>query len=142
MNIVNDEVASQIAAKVWQCSTKLFTFNSEKQLTECGKFTAQLRYKHRNVKCDFVVVEGNYCSIISYDLGVLKIVYSVQENDVICNQYSRLFQGIGKMKDTEVKLHIDNSNYGSCKSKSPMHSIRSKEGLGRLSANLITPRYY
>ena len=90
MNIVNDEVTSQIAAKVWQCSTKLFTFNSEKPLTACGKFTAQMRYKHRNVKCDFVVVEGNCCSIISYamafDLGVPKIVYSVQESDVICNQ--------------------------------------------------------
>ena len=44
-----------------------------------------MRYKHRNVKCDFVVVEGNCCSIISYviacDLGVLKIVYSVQVSD-------------------------------------------------------------
>ena len=57
VNIVNAEVASQIAAKVQQCSTKLFTFNSEKPLTAGGKFTAQLRYKHRNVKCDFVVVE-------------------------------------------------------------------------------------
>ena len=98
--IVNDEVASQIAAKARQCSTKLFTFNSGKPLTACGKFTAQLRYKHRNVKCDFVVVEGNCCSIISYamacDLGVLKIVYSVQESDMICNQYPQLFQGIGK----------------------------------------------
>ena len=78
-----------------------------------GKFTAQWRYKHRKVKCDFVVVEGSCCSIISsttaYDLGVLKFVYSVQESDVICNQYPQLFQGIGKMKETEVKLHIDNS---------------------------------
>ena len=40
MNIVNDEVASQIAAKVRQCSTKLITFNREKPLTACGKFTA------------------------------------------------------------------------------------------------------
>ena len=113
VNIVNAEVASQIAVKVQQCSTRLFTFNSEKPLTACGKFTAQLRYKHRNVKCDFVVVEGSCCSIISYatacDLGVLKFIFSVQESDVICNQYPQLFQGIGKMKDTEVKLHIDSS---------------------------------
>ena len=33
VNIVNVEVASQNAAKVQQCSTKLFTFISEKPLT-------------------------------------------------------------------------------------------------------------
>ena len=27
---------------------------------------------------------------------------------MICNQYPQLFQGIGKMKYIEVKLHIDN----------------------------------
>ena len=111
VNIVNAEVASQITAKIQQCSTKLFTFNSEKPLNACGKFTAQLRFKHRNVKCDFVVTEGNCRSVISYATAcdLLEFVYSVQEADVICNQYPQLFQGIGKMKDTKVKLHIDNS---------------------------------
>ena len=114
VNIVNQNIAKTLDVKIHRCHTSLVAFNSKSPLPVVGKFKAQVRYKGHTTKCDFIVVEGNGCSILGYksacDLRVLKIVYSVTENhnkEGICKRFPRVFHGVGKMKNVDVKLHID-----------------------------------
>ena len=67
------------------------------------------------------MISGNYDSLSSYetsvDLGLVLEINAVTSNNVQCgsnvknliNEYSELFEGIGKLKDKEIKLHIDES---------------------------------
>ena len=56
----------------------------------------------------FYVTKGNHGSLIGYPtakaLNLVKIIHKV--NDPAA-KYPKLFEGIGKLKDISVKLHID-----------------------------------
>ena len=116
VNIINSEVAKRLDVKLFPCNRNLFAFNASQPLPVVGKFSAKIVYKGKFCKSDFVVVQGKGRSIIGYssavELGVLQFIYNVDSSvsESIYQQYPILFSGkTGKMKDTAVKLHIDDS---------------------------------
>ena len=58
-------------------------------------------------------MSGNKETIISYQTAVqLQIILTIcalseNEYEVMCNKYLQVFHGLGKLKDREIKFHID-----------------------------------
>lgn len=61
----------------------------------------------------FYITQGNSGNLLSYqttvDLQVIPEIRSLEASKVdhLCQKYSEVFSGIGKMADTEIELFID-----------------------------------
>ena len=96
--------------------TKLFSYGASKPLSLKGSFTAPISHETTQVDADFVVVAGNHGSLLSFetakDLGLLEVIQEVTtppDNHLIDELLStyNVTDGIGKLKDHQVKLHVD-----------------------------------
>ena len=102
-----------IKCRSWKSSRKLYSYGSEEPLNTAGEFEAELCYKDRQRTVTFVVVEEKarpiLCRQTSEILATLKIeINSVSEENLI-REFPRVFNGVGKLKDFQAKLHIDES---------------------------------
>lgn len=79
-----------------------------------GKFTGTFSFRgnqKHNVPID--VLKGKQRFLLSYNtakaLGIVDhhILHITSTHEKLSMKYLMLFNGIGKLKDTEVKLHID-----------------------------------
>ena len=116
--------------KSWkvQCNTRkeariLFAYGNTKPLPTLGTFTADVMSTDTNVTCtaDFVVMDGDGRTLLCRDtaekLNLLHIGPSHVVNSVgaettgqdIKDRYKELFNGVGLLKDYELKLNIDDS---------------------------------
>ena len=107
VNIVSHDVSQMFDSRLEPCDTKVYAFNSSKPLSMLGKFKALVESKYRSVDSEFLVVDGKTC-LLGYttatDLG-----NTVSVGRKVFQSYPSLFSGFGKMKNVEVKLHIDES---------------------------------
>ena len=107
VNIVSHDVSQMFDSRLEPCDTKVYAFNSSKPLSVLGKFKALVESKYRSVDSEFLVVDGKTC-LLGYttatDLG-----NTVSVGRKVFQSYPSLFSGFGKMKNVEVKLHIDES---------------------------------
>ena len=75
-----------------------------------GKFSALIESKYSAVDAECLVVESE-TSLLGYatatELGILQIANAVSVEKNVFQRYPRLFTGLRKMKNVEVKLHID-----------------------------------
>jgi hypothetical protein len=58
------------------------------------------------------VVKGKHGNLLCYDtsveLNIVPIIASVSSSsEILCNKYSDVFKGIGKLKDVKAKIHVD-----------------------------------
>ena len=100
-------------------SAKLFAYGSHEQLPLLGKFTTVVETSRKLTPACLHVVKGNSGSLLSYKtayaLDLIRVeINTVQKNDNVLvtvddleTKYPSLFRGIGKLKNFEVKLHID-----------------------------------
>ena len=97
---------------------RLFAYGSDSQLTILGKFDATIAFKDKYKDTTIHVIQENHGSLPSYktviDLGILDLhVNHVSDtlpvHEQLYCQYSGIFNGIGRLKAVEVKLHIDQS---------------------------------
>ena len=85
-----------------------------------GKFTATVETPKKITTAIFYIIGGNNDSLLSYDTSVqLELIpeinsvtiskYEQSSSNVesLLKHYSGLFEGIGKLKDREIKLHIN-----------------------------------
>ena len=94
---------------------KLYPYGSTKPLDLLGEFCCDISCDGNTVsKVTFYVVKNKAPALLSREtatrLGILKIgphssVYSVKED--IMFEYKDCFEGLGKLTDYELKLHID-----------------------------------
>ena len=78
---------------------------------------ADIQVGTRQVHSRVHVIQGNHGSLLSYrtasDLGIIDLkvnqIQTPQTTEELIQQFSKLFKGIGKLKDTELHLHIDDS---------------------------------
>lgn len=111
-----------------KCTVPIFPYGSCKPLPTLGKFTSLIESKSKLTTATFHVLRGNNGSLLGYDtasqLELIKIANtlltpqkSVQPTkdphhttsdavEHLLIEYADLFQGIGKLKDFQVKLHI------------------------------------
>ena len=102
-----------IECRSWKSSRKLYSYGSEEPPNTAGEFEAELCYKDRQCTVTFVVVEQKarpiLCRQTSEMLAILKIeINSVSEENLL-REFPRVLNGVGKLKDFQAKLHIDES---------------------------------
>ena len=109
VNIVSYDMLKMFDCRLEPCDTTVYAFNSE-PLPVMGKFKALVESKCHSVDSEFLMVDGK-TSLLGYstatDLGILQIANTVSVEKNVFQSYPSLFSGLGKMKNIEVKLHID-----------------------------------
>ena len=122
VNIVSFNAPRALGVVLQTCDTKVYAFNLCDPLPVKGKFSALVESKCSAVNAEFLVVE-NQTSLLGYatttELGILQITNAVSVGRIIFQRYPRLFTGLEKMKNVEIKLHID-------KSVNPVHQTHRK----------------
>ena len=99
---------------------KLYPYGTSTPLRILGKFTSEAKVQQASVTTDFYVVCGEFGALLSLqtaqDLELIHFSDSVRHitNDTdatsgTCDKYPAIFQGIGKLKNVQVSLHIDDS---------------------------------
>ena len=119
-NIVDQATYNKLAAKgkirLQKSDASLFAYNMDTPLKTLGKFTATFESKHKVTVDDIHVISGNAGCLLSYktasDLMLITLHINTVDNcplnsEYIAARYPQIFDGIGKLKDFEVKLHID-----------------------------------
>ena len=130
INIIDEKTFAHISKStpIWlkRTRTKLFAYGSTEQLPVIGQFEAILETKKRITVSTIHVVKGNCGSLLSYQTATELNLIQVSINNVnvestnkckhesskisktkIEKQFPKLFQGIGQLKNFEIKLHID-----------------------------------
>ncbi|KAK0135266.1 hypothetical protein N1851_028900 [Merluccius polli] len=146
VNIISETVFNTLEPKptMRAARIKIFSYGSDNALPITGVFECSVQAKDRNTEATFYVLKGNGHTLLSYDtaskLGLIKIINSVDlatrsVADELIDSYPELFTGIGKLKDFQVKLHINPDIQPTCQPhrRVPFH-VRQKveEELKRL----------
>ena len=99
-------------------STRLFAYGSNTPLRKIGKFETLIESRRKLTTSTIHVTDGQSGYLLSYqrarELGLIALhLNALQEKPLNSKQlrerYPDLFQDIGKLKDFQVKLHIDTS---------------------------------
>ena len=100
-----------------QPSTRcIFAYGADSQLIVVGQFVISIEADMKSVQTMIHVIQGNNGSLLSYrtacNLGLIHVnVKHICDNSRVCNMllqnYANLFEGIGRLKNAEVTLHID-----------------------------------
>ena len=118
-NIIDKELWNSLKEKRIRCTSrksnkKLYAYGSEKPLRVLGSFTALASIGDSETQAEFIVIDGTGEPLLgrgtASELGVLKIganVMSVNEGVAVMDKYKEVFEGVGKLKDYQLKLHID-----------------------------------
>ena len=90
----------------------IFAYGSQSRLTSLGKFEAIIGGNGRQTKSTVHVLKDEHGSLLSFatasKLGLVDVkVNAVVTDPSLIDQYPSVFQGIGNLKNYEVKLHID-----------------------------------
>ena len=88
-----------------------------KPIDVLGRFETVITYPVNNISCksSVYVARGNYGSLLSYpsavDLNIVPAIRVVSQTrtEQILSEYADRFEGIGKVKDVQVKIHVDES---------------------------------
>ena len=115
-NVIGRETWEELKSKgikcnSWKFNKKLFAYGSEEPLSTIGEFETELNYRDRSCSTCFVVIEQKARPILGRltceTLGVLRIeVCSVKGQDMF-EEYKECFSGVGKLKNFQAKLHVD-----------------------------------
>ena len=115
----NDLTSRGLAIPLEASRTTLYGYSSDKPLHEAGEFTASIGIRDQRVDAKFIVLRTNGQLLLgrrsAEQLGVLSLnpvsVNTVTSNEQfraeIRSRYAPLFQGVGKLKDYEAKIHTD-----------------------------------
>ena len=105
------------------CTKKLYAYGGRELGVE-GQFHSEVSVSKANVAANFIVVDSGRCYLgysTATDLGILRVDPMGTLGTGNCNtvddtllgelkaKYPSVFQGIGKLKDYRLKLHIDPS---------------------------------
>ena len=119
VNVIDQKLWSELKEQRIKCkssksSKKLFAYGSTEPLNTLGTFTALTSVGQNSVDAEFIVLEGKGEPLLgkttAMQLGVLKIgpdIRQVNQSDQLMSEYTELFHGVGKLKDYQLKLHID-----------------------------------
>lgn len=94
--------------------SKIYAYGSNVQLPLLGMITANIRFRSAEINTKFYVTKGRSGNLLSCHtaekLGLLKIIVNTATDAPNLppeEEFQDLFGGIGKIKDKQIKLHID-----------------------------------
>ena len=90
-------------------SVKIYGYQSKVPLRVLGKFSTTLESKTRKFNDRLYAVEGSGGSLLSWKTSQeLNLFQTVQQvTNLPSQEYDDLFHGLGKLKNYQIKLHID-----------------------------------
>ena len=104
----------KIACESKKCDKKLYAYGSKEPLKVLGTFLASTNVAENEVQAEFVVIDGEGEALLGREtalqLGVFKLgvpVYTLQSKEAIMSDCKQVFDGAGKLKDYQVKLHVN-----------------------------------
>ena len=114
INVLDEETFSRLPSKpnLMKSDTKVFGYGSNTHLKLKGKFETTIETGSKIAPATVYVVEGSHGNLLGYqtlvDLQVVPCISSLSpKHEQLCEQYSTVFNGIGKLKDTQISIHID-----------------------------------
>ena len=122
INLLNESLLDRMKTRpvISRTDTKAYAYGQKQKLPIKGKFTATVETSRKITTAVFYIIGGNNDSLLSYDTSVqldsipeINSVHEENKNNLggnvqyLLKKYPELFQGIGKLKDTKIKLHID-----------------------------------
>jgi hypothetical protein len=124
VNIIDEGTFSKlkIRPELEKATSRLFAYGADHPIKIIGKFQTAAESKDKITHATFHVAAGSHGSLLSYQtasaLNLIRIdvncVNKVIANDVrpikvndLVQSHPRLFEGIGKLKNFQVRLHID-----------------------------------
>ncbi|XP_064469786.1 uncharacterized protein K02A2.6-like [Ornithodoros turicata] len=119
VNLVDAETFQKIQLKsdleLTTTSTQYFAYGSHANLPIIGKFKTEIHVGDKRQPAEVAVVNKVAENIIGYEtadvLGIIKITLNINAEQTLDPQeeFPQLFQGMGKLKDLQVHLHVDPS---------------------------------
>ena len=117
INVIDEPTFDKIKQKVAlrRADTRVFAYGSSKTLQIVGKFEATIENKTKIDVADIYVIKGNYGFLLGYEtcvqLAIINKIATVTEDKIetLCNKFPTVFTGIGKLKNTQIRLHVDES---------------------------------
>ncbi len=119
INVIDEVSYNRMQPKplLKKVATVAWSYQSTAPIKFLGEFVAKIRCRSKTVEARVSVVEGKERCLLGFkssdDLGVVKIINSVDQVRNLAYWQSRfpaVFSGkLGKLKDFEVKLDIDES---------------------------------
>ena len=123
VNILNSEYFKKIKQqnpriKLQPTKTKVFAYGAQHPMHLLGQFTAEVQHNSTKTTSTFLVTKENNTCLLSYNtstgLGLLNININSITIDhsnpriaQILQQHNKVFQGMGNLKNCEVKLEIN-----------------------------------
>ena len=126
VNVVDQDTWEMLKKHKIRCQShksdkRIYSYASSEPLKIVGTFSAIVQVRQQEAEGKFVVIEAQGRPLLGYqiatDLGVLKTglglranVNTVADDDLMQLMQTRFptcFQGVGKLKDYQLKLHID-----------------------------------
>ncbi len=111
VNIIDEAVYKQLgqpALKKKQSSKRLYPYGSGQPLKVIGQCDLLVETGKKIQNHEFYVIPGDHGSLLGYSTSVELDLIAVLNNITDPHlKHEKLFNGIGKLKDTTVKLHID-----------------------------------
>ena len=99
-----------------KCNKSLYTYGSQEPLEVLGSFTATAAAGDKETEGEFIVIKGKGEPLLrrhtAVQLGVLKVglnINSVTSKETILEKHKEVFEGVGKLSNYQVTLHVDPS---------------------------------
>ena len=117
-NIIDKSTWEVLKSKGVKCKSErstenIYPYGTSTPLKTLGKIYAQIKVVDHVTEAEFIVLDGTARSILgcstARELGVLKLgpeVNVLTEPD-LRQKYLECFEGVGKLKDFQLKIHID-----------------------------------
>lgn len=121
VNILNEATFNKLIVKpnLQKDRAKIYAYGAQSPLPILGSFISEVSSKHKFSSSKFFVVKGSgHVSLLSYqtatELGLIEIINAIPSPiqfktvaDKLVAEYPELFEGIGKLANYQLKLHID-----------------------------------
>ena len=120
-NVINHSLWDKLKSEKVKCTSKkcnkkLYAYGNSKPLEVLGSFRAATSTNNKEVNAEFIVIKGTGEPLLGRDtaiqLGVLKMganINSISSVASLVEKYNDVFHGVGKLKDHQVRLHVDPS---------------------------------
>ena len=118
-NVINSEIWNKLDKTGIQeisIDKKLYAYGATSPLQIKRKISAEISCEEsmKSVNADFMIIQGNHTPLLGRDtateLGILSIganVNVVNAKSEIVSKFPDIFSGLGKLKDYQLKIHVD-----------------------------------
>lgn len=117
INVLDEQTYNNMfkKPKLSKTNTVVQAYGTNNKVTLIGKFQGTIETKQKYVTAPVFVAKGQCGNLLCYntavDLQVIPEINAVGSDKVtqLCEKYSSVFTGLGKMKDMQIDLHVDNN---------------------------------